>query len=40
MFLEPVGSLERGWPDRDGIWGTIIAVHPSRGLEGRLRALG
>jgi FkbM family methyltransferase len=26
----PIEDLGKGWPERSGIWGTVIAVHPSR----------
>ena len=29
-MVQPIQELDRGWPVRTGIWGTIIAVHPSR----------
>lgn len=29
-LLEPVRSLELGWPEPAGVWGTIVAVHPAR----------
>jgi len=25
-----IESLEQGWPERSGIWGTVIAAHPAR----------
>jgi FkbM family methyltransferase len=28
--FEPIANLQAGWPDRSGVWGTVIAVHPSR----------
>ncbi len=30
-LLHEVRSLEVGWPDPEGVWGTIVAVHPERG---------
>jgi FkbM family methyltransferase len=32
-LLRPVTVLDRGWPDREGIWGTVIGLHPSRAPE-------
>lgn len=32
-LLAPVQDLSRGWASDDGIWGCVLAVHPSR--EGR-----
>jgi FkbM family methyltransferase len=29
-MVQLIEELDRGWPARTGIWGTIIAVHPSR----------
>jgi FkbM family methyltransferase len=30
-LLHEVRSLEVGWPAPEGVWGTIVAVHPERG---------
>lgn len=30
-LLRRVGNLGEGWPHPDGMWGTVVAVHPSRG---------
>jgi len=29
-LLRPIVALDRGWPDPAGMWGTVVAVHPSR----------
>jgi FkbM family methyltransferase len=29
-IVNEIPHLDRGWPEPDGIWGTVIAVHPSR----------
>ncbi|MDZ7962632.1 MAG: FkbM family methyltransferase [Aulosira sp. DedQUE10] len=29
-LLAEIPNLDAGWPDPNGVWGTIIAVHPSR----------
>jgi FkbM family methyltransferase len=29
-IVSPIRDLEQGWPHGDGVWGTVIAVHPSR----------
>ena len=28
--FDPIPDLTQGWPAQSGIWGTVIAVHPSR----------
>lgn len=29
LFL-PIADLTKGWPNPDGVWGNIVAVHPSK----------
>ena len=31
--LQRVTKLDRGWPNKDGIWGTVVAVHPTRAAD-------
>lgn len=39
-LVSAISRLDRGWPEDDGVWGTVIAVHPSRsGKLARLEGL-
>lgn len=29
-ILVEINKMDSGWPDPDGVWGTIIAIHPQR----------
>lgn len=32
-YFRPIPRMDLGWPAPDGIWGTIIAVHPKRMID-------
>jgi hypothetical protein len=32
--LSPIANLDAGWPAPDGVWGTVVAVHPTRAFAG------
>ncbi len=39
-LVSAIARLDRGWPEDDGVWGTVIAVHPGRAAKvARLEAL-
>jgi hypothetical protein len=30
--VKRIPNLEKTWPDEDGIWGTILAIHESKDI--------